>query len=102
VELGTWNWGQVLFLAVINILSYDAQISPDKSVNFPCITAAFTLSLEPVGFVVLCQLAQGLSLVRGFCPPDQVRGRLWLACLHSGFLQTPPRGDALAFGSYFW
>jgi hypothetical protein len=24
-----------------------------------------------------------------------------LARLHSGFLQTPPRGDALAFGSYF-
>jgi hypothetical protein len=34
-------------------------------VNFPCTTAAFTLPHEPTGFVVLCQLAQGLSLV---CP----------------------------------
>ena len=33
------------------------QISPDKDVNFPCTTAAFTLPLEPVGFVVLCQPA---------------------------------------------
>ena len=45
-------------------------------VNFPCTTAAFTLPPEPAGFVVLCQLAQGLSLVCGFCSPDQVRGRL--------------------------
>ncbi len=39
------------------------QISPDKNVNFPCTTAAFTLPLEPMGFVVSCQLAQELSLV---------------------------------------
>lgn len=44
------------------------QISPDKNVNFPCTTAAFTLPPEPAGFVVLCQLAQELSLVCGFCP----------------------------------
>jgi len=25
-----------------------------------------------------------------------------LALLRSGFLQTPPHGDALAFGLYFW
>ena len=36
-------------------------------VNFPCTNAAFTLPPEPAGFVVLCQLAQGLSLVCGFC-----------------------------------
>src|SRR3972149_10376337 len=41
--------------------------SPDKNVNFPCRNAAFTLSPEPVGFVVLCQLAHGLSLVCYFC-----------------------------------
>ena len=52
----------------MSILSHGAQISPDKNVNFPCTTAAFTLSHEPAGFVVLCQLAQGLSLVYGFCP----------------------------------
>jgi hypothetical protein len=88
-------------ISLMSLLSHDAQISPDKDMNFPYTTAAFTLPFEPVGFVVLCQLAQGLSLLCGFCSPDQVRGRLWLARLHSGFLQTPPRGDVLAFGSYF-
>ena len=78
------------------------QISTDKNVNFPCTTAAFTLPLEPLGFVVLCQLAQGLSLACGFCSPDQVRGRLLLARMRSGLLQTVGRPSALAFGSYFW
>jgi len=49
------------------LLSHGAQISPDKNVNFPFTTAAFTLSPEPMGFVVLCQLARGLSLV---CPAN--------------------------------
>ena len=48
-------------------LSHDGQVSPDKNVNFPRTAAAFTLSPEPVGFVVLCQLARRLSLVCGFC-----------------------------------
>jgi hypothetical protein len=56
---------RILFMS---LLPHGKQISPDKDVNFPCTTAAFTLPLEPVGFVVLCQLAQGLSLVCGFCP----------------------------------
>jgi hypothetical protein len=43
-----------LFMAPLPHL---AQISPDKDVNFPCTNAAFTLSPEPVGFVVLCQPA---------------------------------------------
>jgi len=81
---------------------YGKQISPDKNVNFPCTAAVFTLPPEPAGFVVLCQLAQELSLICGFCPPDQVRGRLCLARLPSGFLQTVGRPPALAFGSYFW
>jgi hypothetical protein len=96
-------------IALMTLLSHDAQISPDKAcpgpdrerMNFPCTTAAFTLPQEPVGFVVLCQLAQGLSLLCGFCSPDQGRGRLCLPHLHSGFLQTPLRGDVLAFGAYF-
>jgi len=50
------------------ILPHDKQISPDKNVSFPCATAAFTLPHEPAGFVMLCQLAQGLSLICGFCP----------------------------------
>jgi len=57
----------LLRISLMNLLSRDAQISPDKNVNFPCTNAAFTLSPEPAGFVVLCQLAQGLSLVCGFC-----------------------------------
>ena len=87
---------------LMSLLPHGKQISPDKDVNLPCTNAAFTLPHEPAGFVVLCQLAQGLSLVCGFCSPDQVRGRLCLARMRSGFLRTPPRGDALAFGSYFW
>ena len=55
-------------ILLMNILPHGKQISPDKNVNFPCTTAAFTLPPEPVGFVVLCQLAQELSLVCGFCP----------------------------------
>ena len=52
----------------MSILPHGKQISPDKNVNFPCTTAAFTLPPEPAGFVVLCQLAQGLNLVCGFYP----------------------------------
>jgi hypothetical protein len=39
---------------LMKLLSHVAQISPDKNVNCPCTTAAFTLSPEPVGFVMLC------------------------------------------------
>ncbi len=53
---------------LMSLLPHGKQISPDKNVNFPCTTAAFTLPPEPAGFVVLCQLAQELSLVCGFCP----------------------------------
>jgi len=53
---------------LMSLLPHGKQISPDKDVNFPCTTAAFTLPPEPEGFVVLCQLAHGLSLVCGFCP----------------------------------
>ena len=51
----------------MSILPHGKQISPDKNVNFPCTNAAFTLPPEPVGFVVLCQLARRLSLICGFC-----------------------------------
>ena len=54
-------------ILLMSLLPHGKQISPDKDVNFPCTTAAFTLPPEPVGFVVLCQLAQELSLVCGFC-----------------------------------
>jgi hypothetical protein len=71
-----------------------AEALQRAGVNFPCTTAAFTLPPEPTGFVVLCQLTRELSLVCGFCSSART--------FASGFLQTPPRGDALAFGSYFW
>ena len=52
-------------ILIMSLLPHGKQISPDKNVSFPCTTAAFTLPPEPAGFVVLCQLAQELSLV---CP----------------------------------
>jgi hypothetical protein len=58
-------------ILLMNLLWRDVQISPDKNVNFPCTNAAFTLSPEPMGFVVLCQLARRLSLVCGFCPSSR-------------------------------
>ena len=82
---------------LISLLSRDAQISPDKNVNFPCTNAAFELPLRVSSMqgnvyscdalaslrytrypcplppnlwasLVLCLLAQGLSLICGFCP----------------------------------
>lgn len=67
------------------------QISPGKNANFLCTSAAFTLSVEPVGFAVMCQLASALWAFYAV----SVRR---LAHLHSGFLQTHPRGYALAVG----
>ena len=66
------------------------QISPDKDVNCRYTTAAFTLSPEP-----------GASSCGADLPGDwalyAVSVRRLIA-LHSGFLQTVPRGSALAFG----
>lgn len=67
------------------------QISPGKNANFLCTSASFTLSAEPVGFAVMCQLA---STLWAFYAVSVRR----LAHLHSGFLQTHPRGYALAVG----
>ncbi len=50
-----------VMISLITAPPRDRQTSPDKNVNFPCTTAAFTLSPEPVGFVVSCQLARRLS-----------------------------------------
>ena len=47
--------------------SHVGQISSDRNVNCGYTTAAFTLSPEPQGFVVWCQLAQRLGLVCHFC-----------------------------------
>jgi len=92
-------------ILLMSLLPHGKQISQDKDVNFPCTTAAFTLPPKPVGFVVLCQLTQGLSLLLSLLG-------LWQDKCMPGFSQTrcsfsedglqTPHGDALAFGSYFW
>jgi len=66
------------------------QISPDKDVNCRCTTAAFTLSPEPGA--LLC----GANLPGDWALYDVSVRRL--TALHSGFLQTEPRGAALAVG----
>ena len=66
------------------------QISPDKDVNFCYTTAAFTLSPEPWASSCGANLPGDWALYA-----ISVRR---LIALHSGFLQTPPHGAALAFG----
>ena len=66
------------------------QISPDKDVNFSYTTAAFTLSPEPRALVCRATLPGDWALYA-----ISVRR---LIALRSGFLQTPPHDDALAFG----
>ena len=45
------------------------QISPGKSMIFPCTTAAFTSPhVLRTGFVMLCSLTQGFGLICDFCP----------------------------------
>ena len=80
----------------MSILPHGKQISPDKDVNFPCTTAAFTLPHEPVGFVVLCQLAQGLSLLCGFCSSARTFA---LRLPSDGRVALPPLPSARTFGS---
>src|SRR4030042_1393146 len=73
-------------ILLMRLLPHGNQISPDslqyplegyKNVNFPCTNAAFTLPPEPVGFVVLCQLARRLSLICGFCSSSRTFA-IWL------------------------
>jgi len=78
------------------------QASRSKTQNVPCVDAGFIKHAPPwrEGFAVTCQLAPGVPhLVSGFCSSPRTFGL--------GFLQTPPRDDALAllltFGStYTW
>ena len=55
------------FFAHHNLGAHAEQISPNKNMRFRCTTAAFTLSAEPSGFVVWCQLARRLRLLCGSC-----------------------------------
>jgi len=75
------------------------QISPDsfqyllegyKNVNFRYTTVAFTISPEPWASLCCANLPGDLALYA-----ISVRR---LIALHSGFLQTLPHGNALAFG----
>ncbi len=75
------------------------QISPDsfqyplegyKNVNFRYTTAAFTISPEPWASLCVANLPGDLALYA-----ISVRR---LITLRPGFLQTLPRGNALAFG----
>jgi len=70
--------------------SHVEQISPDKNVNFRYTTAAFTISPEPWASLCCANLPGDLALYA-----VSVRR---LIALHSGFLQTLPHGNALAFG----
>jgi len=66
------------------------QVSPDKDVIFHYTTAAFTLSPESRALLCCANLPGDWALYA-----VSVRR---LIALHSGFLQTVPRGSALAFG----
>jgi hypothetical protein len=56
---------------LMTILSHGSQTSSYKNVSFPYTNAAFTLPPAPMGFAMLCQLAQELSLLCGFCPSSR-------------------------------
>jgi hypothetical protein len=47
------------------LLSRSPEVRPptDKSMNFPCTAASFTVAVKSHGFVVLCQLASSLRLI---------------------------------------
>jgi len=72
------------------IIPHGKQVSPDKNVNFPCVTASFTVSPVPWASTCCAALPRDSALydvsVRQF------------TSLHLGFLQTLPHGNALAIG----
>jgi hypothetical protein len=75
---------------MFELISQAGQLSPDKDVSCRCTTAAFTLSPEPGALLCCANLPGDWALYA-----ISVRR---LTALHSGFLQTVPRGSALAFG----
>jgi len=72
------------------VSSHVGQISPDKDVNCRYTTAAFTLSPESGASSCCADLPGDWALYA-----VSIRR---LIALHSGFLQTVPRGNALAVG----
>ncbi len=69
---------------------HERQASPDKDIDFRGPSAPFTVSPESRA-LTCCAALPGNSALYDV----SVRR---LTVLHSGFLQTPPCGDALAFG----
>jgi hypothetical protein len=69
-------------------------------VNFRCTTAIFTVSPELWALLCGVRLPGDWALYAiSVRLPVRVRTEAGhLTALHSGFLQTPPRDDALAFG----
>ena len=88
-----------------NSTLHGKQVSPDsvqypiegyKNVNFPCAAAPFTVS--PVPRALTCRTPKGINAA---LPRDSALYDVSVrqfASLYSGFLQTLPRGNALAFG----
>lgn len=97
--MGTKEPRQLLRRALVRILrSLVKQISPDKNVNCHCTASSFTVSLEPMGFVILGSLTPETQPNRMFLfVSSQVRLKR-LLLVRSGFLPTIPRGLAVAVG----
>ena len=85
-----WNRNPTGNFTGNDFILHGIQISPDKNVNLPCVAAPFTVSPVPWASTCCAALPRDSALY-----DVSVRQ---LASLHSGFLQTPPHGDALAIG----
>jgi hypothetical protein len=106
-SLGTGTPPVVSLEMVSYCMEYGIQISPDsvqyplegcKNVNFPCAAAPFTVSPVPRASTCCAALPRESALYAVERLRPAVSGIRRLASLHSGFLQTPPHGDALAIG----
>jgi hypothetical protein len=80
------------------------QISPGKSMIFPCTTAAFTIPhVLQAGFVMLCSLTQGFGLICDFCSSAR---RFALRLLSDGWSPFRPCHRLVLFkgdvSSPFW
>ncbi len=74
------------------------QISPDKNVNCHCTASSFTVSLEPMGFVILGSLTPETQPFMMFLFVSSQFRLKRLLLVRSGFLPTIPRGLAVAVG----
>jgi len=77
------------FLLEQALRSLAGQTSPDKGMDFPYTATAFTISPKPRASLCCANLPGDLALYA-------ISFR-WLIGLRSGFLQTSPHDNALAF-----